>query len=218
MILIFIWTFIRRGKFYISRKSSINLYQRVINLIIAVRSYIHCQIMCSAGCTFNSLLLYRLISESCLPLSQKAAIVVPIAKKANLKNFRQVFNLTLIFKLLQRAISRQLRYLNNSIPDSHSAFRKFHSMEIAQLKVYSNICGAFSDGTVILLALLKFCVWYGGPSQSDLNHHSASLVHHCSGLCHIWRAWFNRWRLTDSKRKIVISQRFFQDGGMMWSH
>ena len=122
--------------------------------------------MCLAGFTIYITHFNQSISESYLPPSQKAAIVTPITKKrdldkADLKNFRIVSNLTLLSKLLERDISRQLTDFlatNNLFPASQSAYQKFHSTESALLKVDSNICDALSDGNIVLLGLLDLSV------------------------------------------------------------
>ena len=95
----------------------------------------------------------------CIP-ALTALVIGRYRKSLNgceLKNFQSVSNLTILSKLLERAISRQMTDfcdMNYLFPASHSAFRKFHSSESALLKVYADICGALSDCKVVLLGIL----------------------------------------------------------------
>jgi len=77
----------------------------------------------------------------------KAAYITPLLKKADLdptdaKSYRPISNLTVLSKLLERLIARQLLdYLTASrlLPELQSACRANHSTETAVLRVLADI-------------------------------------------------------------------------------
>ena len=103
------------------------------------------------------------LSESYVPMSQKAAIITLLLKKMGLdkndrKNYRPVSNLTFISKLLERVVYSQMSNFleeNDALSSTQSAYRRYHSTESALLKVYSDFCMALSWGHVALLGLLE---------------------------------------------------------------
>ena len=104
---------------------------------------------------FLSKLFNRSLSESYVPTSQKAAIITPLLKKMGLdkndrKNYRPVFNLTFISKLLERVVCSQMSNFleeNDSLPSTQSAYGRYHFAESPLLKVYSDLCMALSRDT-----------------------------------------------------------------------
>jgi len=92
----------------------------------------------------------------------KAACITPIVKKADMdptetKSYRPISNLSVLSKLLERLVCKQLKsYLqdNRLLPDMQSAFRAHHSTETAVLKVLSDILFALDSGNLTLLTLL----------------------------------------------------------------
>jgi len=87
-------------------------------------------------------LFNRSLSTGSVPTAFKEAYVTPRLKKADLdqtdtKSYRPISNLSVLSKLLERLVARQLLdYLTaeNLIPDLQSAYRAFHSTETAVLK------------------------------------------------------------------------------------
>jgi len=77
----------------------------------------------------------------------KAAYITPLLKKpdmdpAEAKSYRPISILSVLSKLLERLVARQLLdYLNSSrlMPDLQSAYRANHSTETAILKVLGDI-------------------------------------------------------------------------------
>jgi exonuclease III len=102
------------------------------------------------------------LTDGTVPSLFKTAVVNPRLKKPNLdnsdvKNYRPISNLSVISKLLERAVSKQLiAYLNcnNLMPSRQSAYRSCHSTETALAKVLSDILTAIDSGDISLLALL----------------------------------------------------------------
>ena len=97
-----------------------------------------------------------------LPMSQKTAIVTPILKKTGLdpndvKSYRPVSNLTFMYKIVERLVSRQVTehlHRNGLMPTVQSAYRHGYSTETALLKIVSDITDATDAGKVSLLAML----------------------------------------------------------------
>jgi len=96
----------------------------------------------------------------------KNALVHPLLKKPTLdnenkKNFRPVSNLSYVSKLVERvAVIR----INDHIT-SHglheplqSAYRQYHCVETALLKVYDDILCAVDDQQAVLLTLLDLSI------------------------------------------------------------
>ena len=84
------------------------------------------------------------ITAGCFPTLRKHAIVSPLLKKSELDesvstNYRPVFNLTFLSKLLERVVHRQtIDYLlkHKLLSEFKSAYRRGHSTETAVLKVF----------------------------------------------------------------------------------
>ena len=102
------------------------------------------------------------LEESCLPPSQKKAMITPRNKKPGLdkddvNNYRPISNLTFISKVMEKIVAKQLiAYLasNNLMPTLQSGFRSGHSTETAILWMLSDIYSSIDQGLVALLALL----------------------------------------------------------------
>ena len=87
------------------------------------------------------------ITSGVYPFLYRQAIVRPLLKKTGLdpneyKNYRPIFNLFFISKLIEKALSLQLEnYLSqNNLQDIYqSGYRIYHSTETTLLKVTNNI-------------------------------------------------------------------------------
>jgi len=92
----------------------------------------------------------------------KAAYITPLLKKPNLdpvnvQSYRPIFNLSVLSKLLERLVARQLLdYLSTSklLPDLQSAYRAHHSTDTAVVKVLTDILKALDVGDLTMLMLL----------------------------------------------------------------
>jgi len=102
------------------------------------------------------------LAHGIFPSSMKAAYITPILKKADMdsadvNSYRPISNLSVISKLLERLIAKQLvSYLkdNNLLPDLQSAYRPHHSTETAFLKVLADTLLALDSGNLVMLTLL----------------------------------------------------------------
>jgi len=97
-----------------------------------------------------------------VPTVFKAAYITPRLKKPDLdpsdvKSFRPIFNLTVLSKVLERLVARQLLdhvRVHMLLPSLQSAYRTQHSTETAVLKVLSDILTAADRGDLSMLTLL----------------------------------------------------------------
>ena len=111
---------------------------------------------------FLTALFNRSLSSGTVPDAFKAAYITPRLKKpdmdpADVRSYRPISNLSVVSKLLERLVARQLLdYLTNSglLPRLQSAYRVGHSTETAVLKVLSDILLAIDAGDLSALVLL----------------------------------------------------------------
>ena len=97
-----------------------------------------------------------------VPASFKAAYITPLLKKPDLdpadpRSYRPIANLSVLSKLLERLVVRQLLdYLNAAklLPELQSAYRAHHSTESAVTKVLADILLALDAGDLSMLTLL----------------------------------------------------------------
>ena len=98
------------------------------------------------------------------PAPLKHARIIPLLKKPNLdinnmSNYRPISNLAFLGKVIERSAIQQLQmYLsdNNLYASTQSAYRPFHSVETAVLKVQNDILAALDHRNEALLVLLDF--------------------------------------------------------------
>ena len=104
------------------------------------------------------------LSSGTFPTAYKHARIIPLLKKLNLdanilSNYRPISNLPFIGKIIERIAIQQLQtYLseNNLHARMQSAYRSFHSVETALLKVQNDILRALDKHQEALLLLLDF--------------------------------------------------------------
>jgi hypothetical protein len=111
----------------------------------------------SASTLFN-----RSLSTGCVPDVLEAAYITPLLKKvdldpADIRSYRPISNLSMLSKLLERLVAKQLlAQLTSSglLPRLQFAYRAGHSTETAVLKVLSDILRAIDDGNLSAFVLL----------------------------------------------------------------
>ena len=116
------------------------------------------------------------LEHGVVPSRMKAAYITPIVKKADMdptetKSYRPISNLSVLSKLLERLVCKQLMsYLqdNRLLPDMQSAFRAHHSTEMAVLKVLSDILLALDSGNLALLTLLDLSAAFDSVDHTTL--------------------------------------------------
>jgi len=112
---------------------------------------------------------------------------------AEVKNYRPISNLTVVSKLMEKLVARQLLdYLsaNNPLPDRQSAYRAFRSTETVIASLLSDILLALDDGDIAALALLDLSAAFDTVDHdillrrlhSSLGLNDAVLLWFCSYL------------------------------------
>ena len=122
------------------------------------------------------------ILESTVPAVFKHALITPLPKKNNLpiddlSNYRPISNLNFLSKVLERIIhDRLLTHLNSfaSIPSTQSAYRKFHSVETALLKIQNDLLLAMDKKQVSALLFLDLSAAFDTVDHNILLHRLSS--------------------------------------------
>src|SRR5664279_1445573 len=148
------------------------------------------------------------IEHGVVPSVFKSAYITPLIKKADLdpadvKSYRPISNLSVLSKLLERVISKQLAtYLkdNNLLPDLQSAYRANHSTETAVLKVVSDILMALDVGGLAVLVLLDLSAAFDSVDHTILLHRLRTSF----GLGDAAISWFKSY-LSDRIQHVRIS-------------
>ena len=102
------------------------------------------------------------MASDCVPPTLKRAYITPIIKKPQLdkidvKNYRPICNVSVVPKLIKRAVCLQLvAYLDADklMPPNQSAYRRLHSTETALTPVFSDIINELDRGNLVLLSML----------------------------------------------------------------
>ena len=147
------------------------------------------------------------ISGGFLPESQKFALVTPVIKKQSLdpdepKNYRPISNLTLISKVIERLVCRQISdHLKRCelMPVLQSAYRSGHSTESCLLKVMSDILDAADSGEVSLVGLLDLSAAFDTVDHDILLHRLQSSF----GIGGVILHWIKSF-LTDRTQAVVF--------------
>ena len=111
---------------------------------------------------FLTELFNRSMRSGHFPTTFKEAFIAPVIKKpgldsADIGSYRPISNLSVISKLLERIVAKQLTDDLQSadlLPQLQSGFRSGHSIETAVLRVLSDIITAVDGGDVAALVLL----------------------------------------------------------------
>jgi hypothetical protein len=135
------------------------------------------------------------LSTGCVPGVFKEAYISPRLKKGDLdptdvRSYRPISNLSVISKLLERLVARQLlAHLNsnNLLPGLQSAYRANHSTETAVLKVLSDILLDLDSGDLSALVLLDLSAAFDTVDHEILLRRleTSYLV---DGTAHLWFA------------------------------
>jgi len=109
-------------------------------------------------------LVNRSLSAATVPTAIKSALITPLIKKPDPRSYGPISNLSVVSKLLEHVIFRQLySYLSAAdlLPRLQSAYWTHHSTETAVLKLLTDILYAVDDGDLSFLALLVLSAAFG---------------------------------------------------------
>src|SRR5664279_4460440 len=109
---------------------------------------------------------------------------------ADVKSYRPISNLSVLSKLLERLVARQLLdYLTVSklLPNLQSAYRAYHSTETAVLKVLSDILLAVDGGDLAVLTLLDLSAAFDTVNHDTLLRR-LRISYGLHSSCHSWFA------------------------------
>ena len=131
-----------------------------------------------APAPFLVTLFNKLLSGGVVPVQFKQAFITPLLKKpdadlADVKFYRPISNLSVLSKLLERYVAKQLLdYLTSDrlLPYLQSAYRAFNSTETAVLKVLSDILLAVDEGDLAMLTLLDLSAAFDTVDHAILLH------------------------------------------------
>jgi len=90
---------------------------------------------------------------------------------ADVKSYRPISNLSVLSKLLERFVARQLlEHLNAArlFPDLQSGYWAYHSTETAVLKVLADILRALDTGDLVVLTLLDLSAAFDTVDHATL--------------------------------------------------
>uniref|UniRef100_A0A8C9XHM2 Reverse transcriptase domain-containing protein n=1 Tax=Sander lucioperca TaxID=283035 RepID=A0A8C9XHM2_SANLU len=129
-----------------------------------------------------------------VPQSFKVAVIKPILKKPTLDpevlaNYRPISNLPFLSKILEKVVANQLcdfLHRNSLFEDFQSGFRKYHSTEMALVKITNDLLTAADKGLVSVLVLLDLSAAF------DTIDHTILLqrLEHLVGIKGIALSWF----------------------------
>ena len=148
------------------------------------------------------------LASGIFPQCFKSALVTPILKKRcldhnDLNNYRPVFNLCFIAKILEKLFLSQVSsYLNshNLYNTCQSAYRPGHSTETALLKVVNDLFLSINKGNISVLALLDFSSAFDTIDHTILVHR----LHTDLGFNDAVLQWFSSY-LTDCTQYVSLS-------------
>ena len=148
-------------------------------------------------------LFNRSLSVGHFPDGFKEAFITPVVKKPGLdstdvSSYRPISNLSVLSKLLERLVVRQLMaYLSSSdlLPSLQSGFRPGHSIETAVLRVLSDVLNAVDHGDVAALILLDMSAAFDTVDHPILLQRLQSTF----GIYNTVHQWFRSY-LTDRRQ------------------
>jgi len=142
---------------------------------------------------FLTALFNRSLSLGVVPPVFKVAYITPRLKKpdldpANVKSFRPISNLTILSKLLEHLVARQLldhMHVHKLLPSLQSAYWAQHSTETAVLKVLSDVLTAADRGDLSMLTLLDLSAAFDTVDHPILLRRLMT-SHGVNGVVHSW--------------------------------
>jgi len=101
------------------------------------------------------------LQSGAFQLEWKMTVIKPLLKKKGLplelKNYRPVSNLAFLSIFLEKAALNQIKShveTSSLLPDYQSAFRKYHGVETAMVKMYNDLLDNIDNNTVTLVVMV----------------------------------------------------------------
>ena len=137
----------------------------------------------------------------------KQALVTPILKKQgldanDLRNFRPIWNLPFVSKILERVVLLQLQShlcANSLLEIRQSTYRKYHSTEIAVLNVLEGLLTKSDQQLVSILSLLDLSAAFDTLDHAILLRRLESTF----GISGLALSWFESY-LSDRTQSVVV--------------
>ena len=138
-------------------------------------------------------------------INLKEALLQPLLKNPRLelifKNFRPVPNLSFLSKLIKHLVCKHIvahAEETGNLEELQSDYRANHSMEMAFLKVKTDIMQVINNQEVVFLVLLDLSAAFDTVSHDLLLNH----LHHCFGIGGTVLQWVRSY-LSDGTQKVV---------------
>jgi hypothetical protein len=143
-----------------------------------------------------------------MPLPEKRSLVTPLIKKYNLdsddmNNYRPISNLSIISKLIEHCVSRQLSTHFNvaPLPISQSAYRPYHSTETALLGFLNDVRANMATGQATAAVCLDMSAAFDTVDHEILLRRMKSDFS-VNGTC---LQWFRSY-LSDRTHRVVLGE------------
>ena len=147
-----------------------------------------------------------------MPSSYNEAVLTPILKKPNmdsevLKNYRPVYDLPYVSKLIEKVVAKQLTsfvHTNNLEGTMQSAYRANHSTETVLCRLYNDIVSSLDRNECVLLVSLDLSTAFDTTDHQIL---LARLKHRfgITGKCLKWISSY----LVGRKLRVAINGSLF---------
>ena len=115
----------------------------------------------SSFASIITVIINRSLESGVFPKEWKLALIKPLLKKKGLplelQNYRPVSNLSFLSKILEKAALSQITDFiecNKLLPPYQSAYRRYHGVETAMLKMYSDILNAVDLNLVTIVVMI----------------------------------------------------------------
>ena len=145
------------------------------------------------------------------PTNAKTAVIKPTVKDVNsctdaFPNYRPVSNIPFISKLIEKAVLNQLNehlLTNDLICSNQSGYRRYHSCETLNIKLFDAILKDIDEGSTVALLLLDMSAAFDTVDHPLL----LSLLQECYGLDDVVLEWFKSY-LENRTCAVNISDAF----------
>ena len=140
-------------------------------------------------------IINKSLSMGIFPSHLKKSVIKPTVKDKKgdldlLSNYRPISNIPFISKVLEKVVSSQLdEYLNknNMYCSQQSGYRKYHSCETLNVKMYDNILKDIDKGDIVALILLDMSAAFDTVDHKIL----LDLLKKCYGINGKVLNWFS---------------------------